>query len=272
MTNQINECNSNSDMTEPAFLYKYCKFNKDHIEYTERIFTHSEIYLCSPAEFNDPFDSKPIIICDLVEGQNLITLLEKYKKKAENKGLPWNEPEIQKKLQAMIARKDFSQLNEPLTLSHRKSIEGLGVFCMTKKRDDILMWSHYSDAHTGFCLEFDATTKFFARALNVIYEEHRQCINAFDSYTPQQLADKLLTKAKDWKYEKEWRIVDHINGQGTQKFPEEALTGVIMGCRISKDNKEKIINWCGDRKQRPNLYEAREKEKEFGLDIIEVEY
>lgn len=39
---------------EPQFLYKYYTFNK----YTERIFTHNEIYFPAPKEFNDPFDSK----------------------------------------------------------------------------------------------------------------------------------------------------------------------------------------------------------------------
>ena len=41
-------------------LYKYGKFD----EYTEKLFTHNEIYFSSPNEFNDPFDSKPRIICE----------------------------------------------------------------------------------------------------------------------------------------------------------------------------------------------------------------
>jgi hypothetical protein len=81
-----------------------------------------------------------------------------------------------------------------------------------------------------------------------------------------------LIKANDWQYEKEWRIVDHVNGRGIQNFPENALSGVILGWRISQENKENIFRWCSSRKYPPKLYEAREKQKEFGLDIARIDY
>lgn len=46
-------------------LYKYGKFD----EYTEKLFTHNEIYFSSPDEFNDPFDSKPLHLCEGEEQQ-----------------------------------------------------------------------------------------------------------------------------------------------------------------------------------------------------------
>lgn len=33
--------------------------------------------------------------------------------------------------------------------------DSMGVVCLSEHGDDILMWSHYSDGHQGFCLEFD---------------------------------------------------------------------------------------------------------------------
>lgn len=84
-----------------------------------------------------------------------------------------------------------------------------------------------------------------------------------------QGAEGLLTKAQDWAYEKEWRIVD-VDGVGTQKYPSEALSGVILGCKMSPDNKKQVKEWCGARRLRPTLYEAKEKEQEFGLDITPI--
>ena len=34
-------------------------------------------------------------------------------------------------------------------------VDKMGILCFSEHCDDILMWSHYSDGHKGFCLEFD---------------------------------------------------------------------------------------------------------------------
>jgi len=33
-----------------------------------------------------------------------------------------------------------------------------------------------------------------------------------------------------------------------------------------------MFGWCRKREQPPTLYEARKKQKEFGLDIVEIGY
>ena len=52
-------------------------------------------------------------------------------------------------------------------------LDEMGVFCMSEVKDQILMWAHYSEGHTGFCLEFSAssTTPFFGRAQKIKYRE-----------------------------------------------------------------------------------------------------
>ncbi len=153
----------------------------------------------------------------------------------------------------------------------------LGICCFTEIRDNILMWAHYAKQHTGFCLEFNVDNEFFvphARAIKVEYEVILPVLNVLqlDNYPKGELGEKLLIKANDWRYEQEWRIVDHKKGPGIQNFPEDALSGVILGCRISEENKENIFRWCRKRKHPPTLYEAREKQKEFGLDIVRIDY
>ena len=151
----------------------------------------------------------------------------------------------------------------------------LGVCCFSEKRDNILMWAHYAEQHTGFCLEFDIDNDFFrpiTSAIKVKYDAILPELNVMQlpNDPSGELGMKLVTKAEDWKYEQEWRIVK--KGIGTQNFPEDALSGVILGCRIVPENREKSIRWCSKRKYRPTLYEAREKQKEFGLDIVKIDY
>jgi hypothetical protein len=68
----------------------------------------------------------------------------------------------------------------------------------------------------------------------------------------------------------ECRIVDHERGPGVKQYPAEALSSVILGCRIMFGNKQQIMQWCRARNPRPDIYRAQEKERQFGLDIIPV--
>jgi len=50
----------------------------------------------------------------------------------------------------------------------------------------------------------------------------------------------ILTKASDWAYEDEWRVIDHETGPGLKAFPEELLVGVILGARMAPDDRRYV--------------------------------
>jgi hypothetical protein len=103
------------------------------------------------------------------------------------------------------------------------------------------MWSHYSNNHRGICLEFDKNNPLIEKARPVRYEK------TYPEWTPQGLADNplapVLTKAMDWCYEKEFRIVATSLDGPTKlsgdfvSLPDGALTSIILGCE-SKDHAE----------------------------------
>jgi len=251
---------ADANEVEPKVLYKYGKFD----EYTERRFTHNELFFSSPYRFNDPFDSKVVLRCDGKAQQKEEYLCAQYKKK---------QPTLsEEEIRAHVHGREEIILNETLEKARDRLRNGLDVCCFTERRDDILMWAHYAGQHTGFCLEFDADNEFFARALRVKYGAIRAIINvlSLDSLSEGEVAKKLLIKARDWKHEQEWRIVDYGKGEEIQNFPAEALRGVILGCKISPENKENVLKWCSERKHAPTIYQAKEKEDHFGLDIIRI--
>ena len=80
----------------------------------------------------------------------------------------------------------------------------LGVFCLTERANNHLMWVHYAQNHTGFVLGFDAKAPFFSadqRILRKVTYRSR----------PPILADAdinaCFSKSSVWKHEKEWRCV-----------------------------------------------------------------
>lgn len=252
-------------------LYKYGKFDK----YTEKLFTHNEIYFSSPDEFNDPFDSKLHLTCDGTIKERKQYLCKMY----QNKNPKLSKKEILTLVEKEIITKgrDETILNETMEKSREILRKRFGICCFSEKRDNILMWAHYARQHTGFCLEFNVDNDFIStstRAIKVEYDAIWPELNVMriDSYPEGELGRKIIIKANNWEYEQEWRIMDYEKGQGIQNFPEDALSGVIIGCRIERTNKKKLIRWCSKRKHRPTLYEAKEKQKEFGLDIVKFDY
>jgi hypothetical protein len=45
----------------------------------------------------------------------------------------------------------------------------IGIFCLSRKSDSLLMWSHYADQYAGAVVEFDAAHEFFAHPIDVEY-------------------------------------------------------------------------------------------------------
>jgi hypothetical protein len=249
-------------------LYKYRAMNR----FTRRLFINNEIYFSSPTEFNDPFEGRiyPSVLGtdddhrkfyeNTLQAQGRFTRVEIRKKVNEwsRKGLLKNPDNARK----------FSR---ETTL---RIIERIGITCLSSKRDDILMYSHYSDYHRGFCLEFDATDKnsFFGKAQKVRYQKNYPVINLFSTPAKEKFEAFLLTKSKQWAYEREWRIVDiQSDGwprrPGIYQFPDHLLTGVIFGEKMAEGDKIKIRGWLKRRKTPVQLYQASIKDNEFGLDI-----
>ena len=243
---------------ESQYLYKYYAFN----DYAEKIFTNNELYFPSPIEFNDPFDSKGIIEFKGTKQQQKEYLIDLHDRRFPG----MDEVTKNEKINMIIQN---GQLDNFEPSSH---LDELGVFCMSEINDNILMWSHYSDKHSGFCLEFDSYSKFFGRSQKVNYQVDYPVINFFGSTDSEQVEIKLLTKAKFWAYEKEWRVIEHVEGPGIYRFQEELLKGVIFGCRMPLDKKERIYEWCKSRAFLPKLYEVKVKERQYGLDIINIDY
>lgn len=256
-----------TDIPTPPVLYKYYAFD----EWTHNIFERNEIYFQSPDCFNDPFDSKISTTYEGTEKQRISRLIEFWRKGPAKDG---KEEDL--RLQAVdVVRKcqDIPLILRTLERSVERRRKQMGIFCMTSEPDNILMWSHYAEAHTGFCLAFNTGNRFFSRALPIKdegYRIDRPCLNLIEPIDPDKIVEALLTKAIGWKYEHEWRIVDHKNGPGVQIYPSEALSSVILGCRISPENRQRITQWCLARKPRPTLYWAEEKDREFGIDIIPI--
>lgn len=195
----------------------------------------------TPSGFNDPFDCLPANKSVNLDNSALHTLFfKKYKR----------EPTLNEKMVCA------NNLSNP---SYHKNInEALRILCLTKKPDNLLMWSHYAEQHKGCCFELDFTNYDHNRSdpfngnnwlpLKVDYETRRPKISPLEKGLAKEA---IYTKSIDWKYEEEWRIMRTYRNNPPENnavvYPRELfLKRVILGCNVSTPNEETIIELVKD--------------------------
>jgi hypothetical protein len=154
---------------------------------------------------------------------------------------------------------DFKKLNDPLDCRFEYSDElikkhfpnqdimkvkelqydtfGWGVCSFSTKKDSFLMWSHYTNNHTGICIEFDTSkdTKF-ERLNKINYSDDFPIIMDFEDIVTKG----ILRKTTNWDYEEEWRLIMAGGGDEKINFNIKSIKKIYLGYRISNDNIEKI--------------------------------
>lgn len=113
----------------------------------------------------------------------------------------------EKEMADIISKTEFLSLSEQAV----PIFNSTGIVSLTEKRSDILMWSHYAEGHTGMVLEFDSQHRFFNQPQP--YDSYTGRLHKV-VYSPERPSDLLddpksvfTTKAREWKYEREWRLI-----------------------------------------------------------------
>jgi len=122
-----------------------------------------------------------------------------------------------------------------------------GILCFSKRWNNPLLWSHYSEKHTGCALGFDIPDN---KATKVKYSKDRPLFTwdkiPRDSRLTQNYFHELIkTKFLSWEYEEEFRLfyelrtLDLDNGLYFQTFDNNLiLKEVIVGCNSKMSDEE----------------------------------
>ena len=164
-----------------------------------------------------------------------------------------------------VEQHGFQNLQESI----RKRV---GLYCLSEKRDDILMWSHYAGCHRGVCIEFSATKEdhvdFFSHAHRVTYEELLPHINLYRNSSEEIIKAAILTKSRQWSYEREWRVIDLERRPGHQPIPSRLISSVILGARATEETQTLIRELLRSLAWRVQLFCARISSDDYELEIV----
>ena len=129
-----------------------------------------------------------------------------------------------------------------------RDMKQLGVLSLSEINDNILMWSHYSESHTGFCIEFERTDSNelgnWDYCAPVQYDDNLPTLKPIELENKKVVSKILTTKSELWSYEREWRI---LLKKGNLIYPLPGnITGIVFGYRMPVDKRRKIAGILGD--------------------------
>lgn len=240
-----------------AKLYKYRCFGK----YTNKIILNSSLYFPAINQINDPFDCK----LSFQQEYSLAERIECFTQLADKYASDFT---LEQLLEKYPDNKSFIDYRNIII---KELINKLGLLSLSKTPKNILMWSHYSNNHTGlvFQFAFEESSECFHSPLLVDYKDEYELLS-YTSDFKDEAQKLLLTKHVGWKYESEVRVID-LDYQGEKQFKKHELTSIIFGALAKDKDIDEMINLC--RKNgfnHVNFSQARLSPSEFSLNFCEI--
>jgi len=213
-----------------TILYRYVKISDN----TLKMIINNQVWLSEAKDFNDPFEIiQPLPL-------NFDEFLINYKQlKRNDPALRIDSLSHDEELEAVKIRYKEDPCMAPVILPKIK------ILCFSKLNNNILMWSHYTDAHKGLCFEFDVTedATLFLETWEVKYTENYPQIKLKVTPTNYEgVTDCLATKYIDWGYEKEYRITKYLPDRNLHDFNKKSLKSIIFGWKAEYEEIKTIQN------------------------------
>jgi hypothetical protein len=264
-------------------MFKYISLNTEASwEHLHRTLHYSELFGSAASNLNDPFEVSPYIFDDLQP----TTIAEAVRYRghsalSDGKAAP---------LQAIFPDPEPYRQQALSFLGQVASHFRIIAFC--ERVDSSLLWSHYANSYQGACLHFLAKGFSWHRRYtlgHVAYSQYRPALplslalalsskpggptTAFNA-TPLKRAEseKLLffTKADDWSYESEIRLIYDPKESATAKFQQDSLVAIITGPKFSGESRRKLENVIqGSRYENISLRRARLSKTTFSVEVEE---
>jgi Protein of unknown function (DUF2971) len=263
------------DRKLPRKLYKYKSFGVNCL----RLLSEAEVYYANPQSFNDPLDCDPSILIDTD-----LASLEKlyYKMLVTFKGKEKTTRSLRNHRYMSMAFGDYktdSEAQNYYIQSLGDDIKNIlvlemnvsGVLSLSEKWNCPLMWSHYADEHRGVCIEYDQTNTACGIIKPVSYNRPRSIkISELIDWKifKSALAEKNIqdtyyfAKASQWRYEREWRVINSSNGVNPSPF---RITGIYFGMRCDSAVQTSVVKLLANTQYPVDFYDIYPLKDTFQL-------
>ena len=136
----------------PEYVYKYVTWEN---EYHKKILLENEIFFSSARKFNDPFDSTVPLRYDFGNDEQIFDLYLEH--------IRHDHPNLTEDEVKRVARNELrnNDIRNPERIQYNINVQRdfaasrFGIFSVSTKKDNILLWAHYSNSHKGICIRFN---------------------------------------------------------------------------------------------------------------------
>jgi hypothetical protein len=261
----------------PEIVYKYRNWTN---EFNKNVLLKNQLYLSSPKDFNDPFDCRISDNYYLLDNPDKINeyvngVVTRQRNAILQRGL-----NIESERQRLINKiSDIANTQqEQETIHFDQQDIRLGILSLSEQWDNILMWSHYAEFHRGYCIglyeEKLRESQFFGSGGQVFYQKKFPELNPLDRDIHRKSFIESHSKAEDWAYEKEYRLIKlfYPNLPSASEriitIPDNFIAEVIIGLCTPEDHKQEIIDIC--KKRGIKIFTTYKKPFEFKIERTEI--
>ncbi len=218
-------------------IYKYVGY-EDAMKYI--LIDRNTLKFSSPNDFNDPFDCYEGFV-NFFNVPPSATLYDTAKKLLDKSYAK----------EASLRTKQALSDKKTRTNFFKEQKKEYKVSCFSKSYDEVLMWSHYANKHTGICIGFEFPIEPLPKDFIVFPVVYKKSVQPFDVYanTFRIILHWIITKSHHWKYEKEVRAIIKNNSNKLLKdgnnyyyeIEKDWIKEIVFGCKVSDKVVEKTI-------------------------------
>lgn len=230
-------------------FYKYLNFSKNHLNALEE----NKLWFARGSTFNDPFDGEAPL--DLLTYDSMAKFIKTRPSSSVLTNAQFRNVVLKQINTANQLIKENKFNKHPIYPYYdliKKEVYRRFILCLSRSNTNILMWSHYSQSHTGFCVRYNL--EVLLNELNIFHHDQVEYSDrrpdVFNSMINKDNIDLskeiLFLKSKDWHYEKEYRLIlDEFSKNENDKhraveYSDNAIERVYFGINSDEDDKDKL--------------------------------
>jgi Protein of unknown function (DUF2971) len=270
-----------------TYLFRYMDHRSEHFwNAITDILSEQKLFLNSRINFNDPFDSQPVLKDD-VKRSDVRRHFERIKRDPLN---PDRHPLTSIQLLNLMANGKFElrkdQIRNVKEGQYRNALRYLdqgGLLSFSLTVENPLLWGHYAAAFSGVCVVFKRNASrrsALSLCAKISYVKERPTLpislyfRLIDGTRTDstETADKIfslsyLHKDSHWSHEQEARIFYPFRASTKIKFERDELIAIILGPKSPIDLEIKLKAEIRSRQPSVSLHKAALSQTEFKIII-----
>lgn len=239
------------------YLYKYRCFSESHLNALSK----NELWFSVGENFNDPLDctvNVPVSFVDYDEYHKLVMERTRAVEYIEHGII--NEQDIERIIMKELGRaekmmQDGTYQQHEIGFLVDRTFNLLVrsfVCCLAQRSNNHLMWSHYSDGHTGFCIRYVKehllnNSKIYLHG-KVNYDGKPVTIlSHLLKDSPRDAESRVIfKKSPEWSYEEEYRLIHQDLSNGREDvskvlpYEDDAIDCIIFGMRATSSDIDNL--------------------------------